>query len=303
VVGRVDIFGRAEAGMATAHGESWGELDVREEVAEANGQQIAITRFGHGPALVALHGIGSRGTSWLPIAERLAKHYDVIAIDQRGHGGSSHPDQGYLIPDYAADLASVLDQLGLEKPLIMGHSLGGMVTLEWARHHPGRAAALVIEDAPMRRGGPGVEELFDGWIALSGMTFEEAREYYAGEFPEWTGDDLNRRAEAIVSVAPGVFHELKDDMVAQRGASVIATYAGIETPTLLIYGDVDAGGAVPEFDAATFSKTLPNVEIAQIPGGNHSLHRDTRDAFLAIAEPFLARYAAHATWLEGVARD
>ncbi len=117
-VKRLEIVCRVEAGMATAHGESWGELDVREDFIEANGQRIAITRFGQGPALVVLHGIGSRGTSWLPIADQLAKFYDVIAIDQRGHGASSHPDQGYLIPDYAADLAGVLDQLGLEKPLM-----------------------------------------------------------------------------------------------------------------------------------------------------------------------------------------
>jgi len=289
--------------MATAHGESWGGIDVREDFIEANGQQIAITRFGQGPALVALHGIGSRGTSWLPIAEHLAQQYDVIAIDQRGHGGSSHPEQGYHIPDYAADLAEVLDQLGLEKPLIMGHSLGGMVTLEWARHHPRRAAALVIEDSPMRRGGPGVEELFDGWIALSKMSFDEARTYYAAENPTWTDDDLDRRAHAITSVAPGVFYELKDNMISQGGASVISTYAGIASPTLLVYGDIESGGMVPEFDATTFSETLPNVEIARILAGNHSLHRDTGDAFLAIAEPFLARYAVKATWLEGAARD
>jgi pimeloyl-ACP methyl ester carboxylesterase len=302
-VERIEIVCRAEAGMATAHGESWGELDVREDFIEANGQRIAITRFGQGPALVVLHGIGSRGTSWLPIAERLAQRYDVIAIDQRGHGASSHPEQGYLIPDYAADLAGVLDQLGLEAPLIMGHSLGGMVTLEWARRHPGRAAALVIEDSPMRRGGPGVEELFDGWIALSNMSFDEARAYYASENPGWTDDELDRRTQAITSVAPGVFYDLKANMVPQGGASVIATFAGIQSPTLLIHGDVEAGGMVPEFDAMTFSETVPNVEIARIPAGNHSLHRDTGDAFLAIAEPFLARYAARATWLESAARD
>ena len=289
--------------MAAAHGESWGELDVREDFIEANGQRIAITRFGQGPALLVLHGIGSRGTSWLPIADRLAQSYDVIAIDQRGHGASSHPAQGYLIPDYAADLAGVLDQLGLEKPLIMGHSLGGMVTLEWARQHPDRAAALVIEDSSMRRGGPGVDELFDGWITLSKMSFEEARAYYANENAGWTDDDLERRALAITSVAPGVFCEMKGDMVSQGGASAIPTYAGIQSPTLLIYGDVEAGGMVPEFDATTFSETLPNVEVAQISGGSHSLHRDISDAFLAIAEPFLARYASKATWLEGAARD
>jgi pimeloyl-ACP methyl ester carboxylesterase len=155
----------------------------------------------------------------------------------------------------------------------------------------------------MRRGGPSVEELFDGWITLSNMSFDEARSHYAVQDPTWTDDDLDRRARTITSVAPGVFLDLKRDMLSQRGESVIATYAGIETPTLLIYGDVDAGGAVPEFDAAAFAKTLPDVEVARIPGGSHSLHRDSSDEFLAIAEPFLGRYAARATCLEGAACD
>ncbi len=142
-----------------------------------------------------------------------------------------------------------------------------MVALDWARWHPDRAAALVIEDSSMRRGGPGVDQLFDGWIALSKMSFKEARAYYANENAGWTDDDLDRRALAITSVAPGVFCEMKGDMVSQGGASAIATYTGIQSPTLLIYGDVDTGGMVPEFDAKAFSETLPNVEIARIPEG------------------------------------
>ena len=276
----------------TSVDQPWGNLAVNDERVSVNGQEIALARFGEGPALVILHGIGSRATSWAPVAEQLAAAYEVIAIDHRGHGASSHPATGYLIDDYT-------DRLGLKRPLVMGHSLGGMTTLEWARRHPDRAAAIVLEDAPMRRGGSGVEELFDGWIALSQMTVEEARARYAAENPDWSAVDIARRADAITSVAPGVFVELKANMLLQGGISMTPTYAGIVSPVLLVYGDVETGGMVPGFDATAFGGTVPNAELAHIAGGSHSLHRDSPEAFLAAADPFLARFAPDASRYRG----
>jgi pimeloyl-ACP methyl ester carboxylesterase len=285
--------------MTTTVDRPWGNLAAKNERVAVNGQEIAVARFGDGPALVILHGIGSRATSWAPVAEHLAGSYEVIAIDHRGHGASSHPATGYLVDDYADDLTAVIDRLGLERPLVMGHSLGGMTTLEWARRHPERAAAIVLEDASMRRGGPGVEALFDGWITLSRMPVEEVRAHYAAENPGWSAADIARRAEAITSVAPGVFAELKANMLLQGGISVVPTYAGIISPVLLVYGDVETGGLVPGFDASAFGETVPNAELAHIAGGGHSLHRDSSEAFLAAVEPFLARFAPGASRYSG----
>lgn len=285
--------------MTTTGDRPWGTLDVNNETVSVNGQQIALARFGDGPALVVLHGIGSNGTSWAPVAARLARSYEVIAIDHRGHGASSHPATGYLVDDYAGDLTALIDALGLERPLVMGHSLGGMTALEWARRHPDRAAAIVLEDAPMWRGGPGVEELFDGWIATSQMPVEDVRAHYAAENPAWSAADIARRAEAITSVAPGVFTEMKADMLAQGGISVVPTYPDIRSPVLLVYGDVEAGGMVPEHDAREFAEMVPNAELAHIAGGSHSLHRDSPEAYLAAAEPFLARFAPGASRYRG----
>lgn len=277
--------------MTTTGDRPWGHVAVTDEMVSVDGQEIALARFGEGPALVILHGIGSRATSWAPVAEALAASYEVIAIDHRGHGASSHPATGYLIDDYADDLSAVIDLLGLERPLVMGHSLGGMTTLEWARRHPDRAAAIVLEDAPMRRGGPGVEELFDGWIATSQLPVEEVRARYAADNPGWSPADIARRADAVTSVAPGVFVEMKEYMLAQGGISTVPTYAGVVSPVLLVYGDVEQGGMVPDFDARAFGETVPNAELAHIAGGSHSLHRDSPQAFLAAVEPFLARFA------------
>src|SRR5688500_14402682 len=87
--------------------------------------ELAITEYqADGPPLLLLHGIGSRGVSWWPVLDRLARQARPIALDLRGHGASDKPETGYLLPDYAADLAALVHALGLDRPAILGHSLG-----------------------------------------------------------------------------------------------------------------------------------------------------------------------------------
>src|SRR5438093_4008416 len=101
---------------------------------------LSVAEYGGaGPSLVLLHGIGSRGVSWWPVIDALSAHFRSIVPDLRGHGDSDKPSSGYLPTDYAADLAALIDVLGLAHPLIIGHSLGGVVTLTWAVFHPERA--------------------------------------------------------------------------------------------------------------------------------------------------------------------
>jgi pimeloyl-ACP methyl ester carboxylesterase len=290
--GTVNDRSTTMAGEAT---NDWNGLETEAWVIRAGTLDIAVTSAGSGPALVLLHGIGSRGVSWVPVAEELASEFRLVILELRGHGGSAHPDHGYLLADYARDLDAVLNALGLDHPLIVGHSLGGMAVLQWAIANPARAAAIVIEDSPMIRGGDGVAELFDGWIALSRMSISEAEAFYAEHNPEWSEAERHRRAVGITSVDPGVFAEMRADMLAQGGTVVIPSYSGISSPVLLVYGDVAAGGMVPSFHADAFTATVPGSRAIRIPGGTHSLHRDSKPEFLASVLPFLREHSVNAS--------
>jgi pimeloyl-ACP methyl ester carboxylesterase len=275
----------------------WGSLPIEWGSVRAGDLDIAVGIVGSGPALVLLHGIGSRGVSWIPVAEELAAEFRLVILDLRGHGESSKPERGYLISNYAHDLDAVLNALGLERPLIVGHSLGGMTALEWAIDHPDRAAALVIEDSPMNRGGEGVAELFDGWIALSRMSVEDATAYYMENTPGGSREEAERRAVSITTVAPGVYIDMRAYMLEQNGAIVIPSYRGITSPTLLVYGDLATGGMVPNVFADMFVKTVSGAVAKQIPNGTHGLHRDTKQEFLEIVLPFLREHSVSASRL------
>ena len=101
---------------------------------------------GEGRSLVLLHGVASNCLIWGPVAPLLAGRHRVLAVDQRGHGGSDKPDSGYDFATVVADLHAFLDACDLERPVLVGHSWGGNVALQYAATHPDRVAGLVLVD-------------------------------------------------------------------------------------------------------------------------------------------------------------
>ena len=98
------------------------------------------------PAIVLLHGLASTSRIWIMMAPLLARRYRVLALDQRGHGESAKPDGLYDFKAVVGDLAAFVDATGLDRPVIVGHSWGGNVALEYAATHPRRTGALILTD-------------------------------------------------------------------------------------------------------------------------------------------------------------
>ena len=112
-----------------------------------NGVSLAIHEWpGGGPVIVAIHGLTSNHTAWYPIADVLGGSHRLIAYDLRGRGDSEKPAKGYSLAEHAADLLGLLDHFGLDRAVIMGHSLGAHIGVRFASHHPDRVAKLVLFD-------------------------------------------------------------------------------------------------------------------------------------------------------------
>jgi pimeloyl-ACP methyl ester carboxylesterase len=265
----------------------------RERTIASRDVGIAVTEFPNPgrPPVVLLHGIGSRGQSWWPVIDPLAARFHLYQLDLRGHGASGKPSAGYLMEHYAADLDAALDALDLpsDETRIMGHSLGGLVALYWASEGPGRAAALVVED-PSLRVPPEIVAAFDGWQQLAALTPVQAAAWYRQEYPDWSEEDCLRRAETITSTAPGVYAELRaeaQEALATGTTDRMHILAGVQIPTLLVYGSLELGSMVAPADAERFVQIMPHGRAIQLSGAGHSLHRDASDAFLEAVIPFL----------------
>ncbi len=104
---------------------------------------------GSGRSLVLLHGLASTCHIWDLAAPILSRDYSVLALDQRGHGESAKPDEGYHFASVADDLLGFIQGMGLERPIIAGHSWGGDVALEFAVSYPSEAGGLCFVDGGM----------------------------------------------------------------------------------------------------------------------------------------------------------
>jgi pimeloyl-ACP methyl ester carboxylesterase len=116
---------------------------------QTDGARIHVRVGGQGPAVVLLHGFGDTGDMWAPLAADLARDHVVVVPDLRGMGLSSHPDGGYDKRTQAADIRSVLTQLGVDRAAIVGHDIGTMVAYAYAARYPDQTEKLVVMDAPI----------------------------------------------------------------------------------------------------------------------------------------------------------
>jgi pimeloyl-ACP methyl ester carboxylesterase len=142
---------------------------------------------GTGQPLVLLHGLASNSHIWNLVAPALTNRFSVTALDQRGHGESAKPDDGYDFDSVCGDLTSFLDHLGASQPIIMGHSWGANVALELGASHPDAVAGLVFVD-----GG------FISPRSGSNATWEEVWERMAPpDLTSFTMEELVERAKEM----------------------------------------------------------------------------------------------------------
>jgi pimeloyl-ACP methyl ester carboxylesterase len=97
-----------------------------------------------GPALVLVHGYGDSSFSFSRTAPMLDQRYRIIVPDQRGHGESDKPESGYAMKDLAADVAGLMDALGVKSATVVGHSMGSFVSMQLALDHPTKVERLVL---------------------------------------------------------------------------------------------------------------------------------------------------------------
>jgi pimeloyl-ACP methyl ester carboxylesterase len=122
---------------------------------EVDGGELAVARWGEGGrAVLAAHGITASYQAWSAVAEHVADEFTLYAPDLRGRGDSAGLPGPYGMAQHARDLAAVLDDAGVDRAVVVGHSMGGFVAAAFANHHADRARGVVLVD-----GGPPFQDL------------------------------------------------------------------------------------------------------------------------------------------------
>ncbi|MBN2303889.1 MAG: alpha/beta hydrolase [Anaerolineae bacterium] len=243
------------------------------------------------PPLILLHGVTDNGLCWARTADALAEDWDVILPDARGHGLSDKPDTGYSPADHVADVIGLIAALGLDRPAVLGHSMGGEITATIAATIPGQIRAVVLEDPPWSAQEMTREErlaIIPDWRAgLVRMQAQSREDLFAQireEAPGWHESEYGPWVDAKRQLTLNVLQYIEANRASWR-----ELLPRITCPLLLVHAEVDRGGIVTPPLAEEIA-ARPNVEAVFIPDAGHSIRRDQYEAYLAAVRDFLGRY-------------
>jgi len=261
--------------------------------AKAHG--LHYVRGGQGPTVILVHGFPEDWVEYRAIMPRLAKQFTVVAVDLPGIGRSAPAAGGYDAASLAGQIHALAQALKLERPYVVGHDLGGLVTYAYARRFPESVRGAMILDVPL----PGI----DGWDeAVSGF-------WHIG-FIQAPGQIAEKLVVGRQAVFLGISYDMAKFTPVQREYYIKAygapqLHAGFEiyrafpkdgefnaaqtapnqTPLVVAVGEKSFFAALlPKFVEGYRAKGMTDVDGARIPGSSHYVMADNPTAVAALIE-------------------
>ncbi|NNA68240.1 alpha/beta fold hydrolase [Pseudomonas gessardii] len=263
-----------------------------------SGLRLHFLRWGasSGVPLVLLHGLRAYAQTWESLAQSLGPGYCIYALDQRGRGLSDWAaPASYHTQSYVEDLEDWLAHVGLQRFVLLGHSLGGANALEYARQHPGRLLGLLIEDI-----GPGSSSQGDGAARIRremGQTplqfesWEAARAFWRASRPGLSEQSLASRLAHSMQERDGAITWRHDQQgIAEARLSIEPTdlwpaVRALDCPTLFIRGG--RSDFLPPTTLQAMSASNPHVQTVEVADASHYVHDDQGAVFNARVADFL----------------
>ncbi len=250
--------------------------------------KLNYKKIGIGPPLVILHGLFGSADNWFSIARELDKEFSMYLVDQRNHGDSPHHDVwNYEV--MVEDLKELLDDEGLEKVFLMGHSMGGKTVMNFALKYPERVEKLIVADIAPRYYPVHHESILEGLNSLNLNTIlsrKEADDTLATYITEpgirqFLLKSLGRDAE-------GFAWKINLPVITQNIENVgeaLPDGGKYEGPTLFLAGA--NSNYIQQKDIADMERFFPNYELEFIADAGHWLHAEQPHAVVEELKRFL----------------
>ena len=260
----------------------------------------------HGPPLVLLHGLGRRWQVFMPVIPALSLRWHIFAPDLRGHGKSSRVARGYHGPQYSEDIARLLRERVAAPAVLFGHSLGGMLGMWVASHHPELVRALILGDnlivirhlrnpmytalfsglCDLARKGGSVEQIADGigriLLPVPGTDESVAIRQLPGNDEAY----LLSWARSVQQADPDTY-DMTLDGSSLEGWDGETVLRGIACPTLLLQGAPELGGLMSDADVALATRLLPHHTHVKFRNLGHALFIQQPEPVLRAVTNFL----------------
>ena len=273
---------------------------------ESQGLRLHYVDWGNetAPPLVLVHGGLDHCRNWDAIARELQPHFHVVAPDLRGHGDSEWArGSSYSLADHVYDLSRLIRHARLQDAALVGHSMGGMVSLAYAGTYPAQVSRLGILDGIFLAGSrrTPIHEQMSRWIdqldrigereASTFRTIEEASQRLSTRNKRLTSAQaLHLARHGLRQHADGLYRWKFDHHLRARAPyrllpdDYTGLWSRITCPTLLMWGDESY---LSDPEAAGLLKHFKQAEMQKIAGAGHWLHHDRLDLVLASLRRFL----------------
>jgi pimeloyl-ACP methyl ester carboxylesterase len=251
---------------------------------ERDGVKLYYEEAGSGePAIVMIHGWTCNHTHWAAQVEHFSKKHRVVTLDLRGHGESDAPEQDYTLAGFADDVAWMIEQLGLDRPIVCGHSMGGFVTAQLGKNHPDSLRARILVDSPVvtslefkTRAVPMIERWRQpDYLGEVGQFID------GGMFTEL--DSPDRRADILAQMLQTPQHVLTSAMLDIAHTDHAGATQANTGPFLAIYA-----GLFP-VDLAEVRALVPGALVGQTVGSGHFNMVEVPEQVNAMIDVFLEK--------------
>lgn len=259
-------------------------LPARGRFIDVPGARLHVIERGQGPALLLIHGLGGQSAHYTyGIVDKLAPHFRVIAVDRPGSGYSSRDAGSSAALETQADnMAALIDQLKLERPFVVGHSLGGAISLALALAHPEKVAGLALI-APLTHITDKVSPAFKGlliqkpwlrtliaWTMATPATIMGGEKMLAEVFgPEPVPADFATRGGGLLTLRPGQFLAASADIQALPDSlpQQQVRYGELKLPVSVLYGRNDRI-LDPTENGTDFVAKIKGARLELVDGGH-----------------------------------
>src|SRR5438034_11776423 len=268
-------------------------MTKRVAVTRAGTELVYWTWPGSGPPTLLLHCIGNYGRYWDLLADAVDGRLMLVAPDARGHGESGRPAGEYAPADFTADALAVLDALKIERAVVVGHSMGGLHSINLASRYPERVRALVIVDAspePLPAGAERAQRLLTGRPARFADR-KEAHAYLERTSPGYSGAVYENRLAFAFREEDGGLMWRSDPAALERIMSGRMpaedpwdALASIRCPTLVVRGR--RSNVLGEDVARRMAQTLADGRLMELEAGHNvplDRPRELADAVVVLA--------------------
>jgi N-formylmaleamate deformylase len=232
---------------------------------------------------VLLHGSTGSGACWIPLARGLEGEYDVLMPDARGHGNSGTPLSGYRYEDYADDVVGLIQGLGLTAPVLLGHSMGGLIAAVIASQFATAIRGVVLADptflSPERQREVHESDVVEQHRRLLTLDKEDALAQARVRHAHRRAEFVELVTEARLRTRIGAF-----DVLTPPNPEYHQLVSTICVPILLVIAD---NGVVSLETAQELADLNPRLRVEKIQDAGHGVHYDQPERFEAVVRSFL----------------